>query len=403
MSMELIIGNLLIRHNCVVIPAFGGFVARKVSASIDYRNGIMQPPRKSVLFNAQLINNDGLLVTELAREKGIPYTEALTEVSDTVRSWQDQLNNGMRITLDKIGYLFLDAERNMCFEQDRFFNLLMESYGLAKVHFIPEEDVALVQHRMSEREVYIEERTQTATAQEREEEPVMQEETPVITLNAKERIRAISKDEATVEAPHKQSSDSRKRLWKYVAAAALLPVVFYSYWLPMETRVLESGVLSLRDFNPLYKAGEGQYKPQKPELKSHFPEERPSFEEEIEKLPEHVSVYRFQYDPDLSMTVRVQPDVPTANETQSTVLPVESTTSVTGKKYHFIVGCFSDHANAENLVQTLTQSGFAARIVDKHGGLYRVSVGDADSESGLSSIRTRSAADGYEGWVLKTK
>ena len=41
------------------------------------------------------------------------------------------------------------------------------------------------------------------------------------------------------------------RIAKYAAAAALLPVVFYSFWIPSHTDVLKSGVLYTEDFNPL--------------------------------------------------------------------------------------------------------------------------------------------------------
>ena len=61
MLIEKLIGDLLLRHNCVVVPSFGGFVAKQVSAVIDYKTGVMHPPKKSLLFNKQLINNDGLL------------------------------------------------------------------------------------------------------------------------------------------------------------------------------------------------------------------------------------------------------------------------------------------------------------------------------------------------------
>ena len=37
-SVEELIGELLLRHNCVIIPSFGGFVAKQTGASIDYRN-----------------------------------------------------------------------------------------------------------------------------------------------------------------------------------------------------------------------------------------------------------------------------------------------------------------------------------------------------------------------------
>ena len=64
--IEHIIGELLLRHNCVIVPSFGGFVAKRASATIDYTTGVMQPPKKSILFNRQLINNDGLLIAECA-------------------------------------------------------------------------------------------------------------------------------------------------------------------------------------------------------------------------------------------------------------------------------------------------------------------------------------------------
>ena len=56
MYIEELIGDLLLRHNCVVIPTFGGFVAGQTSATFDASKGTILPPRKSLLFNKQLIN-----------------------------------------------------------------------------------------------------------------------------------------------------------------------------------------------------------------------------------------------------------------------------------------------------------------------------------------------------------
>ena len=50
-TVEELIGDLLLRHNCVIVPSFGGFVAKQSSATIDYKNGVMLPPGKSVMFN----------------------------------------------------------------------------------------------------------------------------------------------------------------------------------------------------------------------------------------------------------------------------------------------------------------------------------------------------------------
>ena len=146
LTVEELIGDLLLRHNCVVIPSFGGFVAKKTSATIDYKNGVIYPPKKSVLFNRQLINNDGLLVAEYSIANKVDYKEAELAVSQITLDWNNKLRNGERITLDKVGYLFFDQEKNLCFEQDRFFNLLLESYGLGKVHFVSEEDIEVAKY-----------------------------------------------------------------------------------------------------------------------------------------------------------------------------------------------------------------------------------------------------------------
>jgi hypothetical protein len=144
MSIEKLIGDLLLRHNYVVVPSFGGFVAKQTAASIDKVNGIMLPPKKSLLFNRQLINNDGLLIASFAKEMGITFDEASQEVQKLVENWYITLNEGERVNIDKVGFLFLDQEKNIGFEQDRYFNLLLHSYGLGKVHFISEEDIQLV-------------------------------------------------------------------------------------------------------------------------------------------------------------------------------------------------------------------------------------------------------------------
>ncbi|HNR86040.1 MAG TPA: hypothetical protein PKN38_05475, partial [Taishania sp.] len=150
--MEQIIGDLLIRHNCVIIPEFGGFVTQRTAAKIDTNLGVITPPSKSLLFNRQLINNDGLLIAELAQQTRVSYDEARLMVQQLVKSWNETLSSGQRITIDKVGFLFFDQERNICFEQDRYFNLLLSSYGLGNVHFLTETDVAIAQHKAIQQE-----------------------------------------------------------------------------------------------------------------------------------------------------------------------------------------------------------------------------------------------------------
>ena len=47
-GIQEIIGDLLLQHNCVIVPGFGGFVAQQVSAKVDFDRGVMLPPSKAL-------------------------------------------------------------------------------------------------------------------------------------------------------------------------------------------------------------------------------------------------------------------------------------------------------------------------------------------------------------------
>ena len=73
------ISYLLHLNDCVIIPDFGGFVANYQSAKIDPVVNLMHPPKKHIVFNKSLQNNDGLLVNELASCEGISFKNAQKE------------------------------------------------------------------------------------------------------------------------------------------------------------------------------------------------------------------------------------------------------------------------------------------------------------------------------------
>lgn len=368
--VEQLIGDLLLRHNCVIVPAFGGFVANQSSAVIDYKTGTMFPPKKSLLFNRQLINNDGLLITEFATSNKVTYEEAQKSVSTTTTEWIEALKRGERVVLDKVGHLYFDAERNICFEQDRFFNLLLQSYGLGKVHFVSEEDVQAA-----------------TTIKARIEEHVQ----PLISAEIGQKEAAV-KENKIIEHP---AIKKKSKVWRYVAAACLLPIGFYTFWIPMRTDVLESGMLSVKDFNPFYHSAEGKYDSKQLKL-SQLPEKEQSLEEMVAELPSDITVLSFPFDDDMYIPVKVKDaaDVPSSSEN------VTSNDSFTGS-FHFIVGCFGNNSNAENLVKKLNSEGFKAGIVGEVNGLTRVSAGSAGNETAIQEVMKQAQSLGYTGWVLK--
>jgi hypothetical protein len=386
-SVEKLIGDLLLRQNCVIIPSFGGFVAKFSSATIDYKNGVMLPPTKSILFNRQLINNDGLLIAELARINQVTFDDSSEIIKSEVEQWMDILKNGERVQIDRVGYLFYDLEKNICFEQDRYFNLLLESYGLGKVHFIVEEDVQLAQKIVAAK-------------------PASElEETPIFNINAEgitiEEPQNEVKTELVIADDTKKGSFS---FWKYAAAAVLLPIGFYTYWIPMKTTVLESGVISVKDFNPFYQSKEGLYQQGDSTYLAYEFSADPSLEETLKDVHSDATSFSYSFDDDLFVKVKISEAAPAVLETEIVEeLPqvTEVKTNNGGLNLDYVVGSFGNQENADNLVALLKQNGLKAYIIGKHKGLIRVSAGHATTQVEIDEIASKTQKAGVEGWVFK--
>jgi hypothetical protein len=346
-SVEELIGNLLLRHNCVIVPTFGGFVAKRIPAAIDLEKGIMQPPGKALLFNRQLINNDGLLTAEFASQNALDYSTASGIINKLVDSWNDQLKAGARVAIDRVGFLYFDQEKNVCFEQDRFFNLLLESYGLGKVHFTPVEDapVALV------------------------EEDTLSVEEPKI-----------------IEHP---ALKARSNAWKYVAAACFLPIAFYSYWIPAKTNVLQSGMISAKDFNPFHKSALGKYKVEK--LQSQIQELK---ESDFNPTITTAGNGTYEFDAGLKFPVQIPKEIenPPTTEKPQMELP-----------YQLIVGCFGSDSNVENMLAQLRNKGVEGYVYDVSNGLKRVSAGGSSSDNELRNRQNELNVKGIKGWIFSGK
>ena len=359
-TVEGLIGDLLLQHNCVIVPGFGGFVAQRVSAQIDMEKGIMLPPSKSILFNRQLINNDGLLITSYAARNKVTYPLAESTVEGAVVSWHDALKVGQRVSIDRVGIIFLDQERNICFEQDRYFNLLLESYGLGPVHFVSESDIQAKETITKVQEVV--QRVDFVTTNDTPE---------LLVLAATAADNEISEEQQAPIIPIHEKRPNKA--WKYVAAAALVPLAFYSFWIPMKTDVLASGVISWNDLNPFYKKEVVVKKaPLVPVKKAAVP---------VEVLPE-TPIEQAPVE-----SVQPEPIVP-----ENVIVPQEKLSSP-----QIIVGSFSTVQNANTMVKELKAKGVSASILQRDGKI-RVSVGDS---SQIESLEPTLIALGIAPWILK--
>lgn len=359
--MEQLISELLLRHNCVILPSFGGFIAKKMSATINYQTGTILPPRKSILFNKQLLHNDGLLISFYAQQHQVNYDQAAIHIKKAIVDWQERLQNGQHIEIEKVGRLFLDLERNICFEQDRFSNLLLDAYGLGKVHFIPQQDLKIVEQEQKIEEKVIE---------------ILEKEVPKPTPSVPhfERAPIVS---------IQKSNTNAKKILRYAAAALLIPIGFYSFWIPLKTDVIESGIITLEDFNPFTpkKIVIPASNPSNKQVKHDAPKEK-------EIIPE----------PSENLTVETpEENIPPVETPKAEPAPVTKNTT---EKYFVIVGCFGNEENANQLVRLLQSKGLPAIIEGESKGLKRVAAGAASTLEEAKSIQNLSRNAGYEGWIL---
>jgi hypothetical protein len=134
----------------VIIPDFGGFVANYESAFIDSRTNHMFAPKKSIVFNRSLKNNDGLLVNEIAVGEGLTFKQAKKELDKYVLNLNESLSLHKKVFIDEVGTLLLTSDDKVLFVQSNSRNHLLDSYGFTNIQY-PTIQRTSVQERFEEK------------------------------------------------------------------------------------------------------------------------------------------------------------------------------------------------------------------------------------------------------------
>ena len=128
-SIEKYISDLLYNNDCIIIMNFGGLVCNHISAQLDEETGIISPPNKTILFNSQLKENDGLLINHISSHEKISLEKAKNEVLKFADKCKSNLKKFRSLRLEKIGLFTLSDEGNILFTQDLNVNYNINSYG----------------------------------------------------------------------------------------------------------------------------------------------------------------------------------------------------------------------------------------------------------------------------------
>lgn len=107
---------LLTRHDCVIMPGIGAFIAAETEATIDFDRGIIVPRRRAITFNGSVVTDDGLLSHSIARSEHLPYEEAHKILLALTERMKEDLQQEGEVSIGMVGKLVKDAEGFINFE-----------------------------------------------------------------------------------------------------------------------------------------------------------------------------------------------------------------------------------------------------------------------------------------------
>ncbi len=123
--------------DCVIIPGFGGFISNPGSARISGTKQLISPPERTLAFNINLNQNDGLLYSFVAGKESTSYAGAIQKVQQAVRDIQAHILQHQHYFLTGIGEFRQRPNGSIEFKPDQLEHYSLDSYGLNMMQLIP--------------------------------------------------------------------------------------------------------------------------------------------------------------------------------------------------------------------------------------------------------------------------
>ena len=351
-----LISELLYKHDCVIVPNFGGFVARQQSSNFSKGNNMLFPQAKHVLFNKNLLHNDGLLITALMEKTQLDYSEAEKLINDYRLYIQSLLNVKKRFELQNIGLLYMDSENSMRFEAKTDVNFLLDSFGFEPIVT---------------------------------NELVITPEKPVFEKQFEDRKANL---ETVIPIARKKRSYAKIAALAIGIPATLTMLLMAAYSKPMQP-ILQSS------FNPFY-SPEKLYKPAELNNTKAFVIEKITPSDLLADANGYAS-FKLSENGNVITASLVDSTAAADKTAVSKPLIAKNSKSVTSGKYQVVVGCFSVEENAERLVKDLITKHFNAGVSGTNAkGLHVVSCGSFDDKAEAAKLLDSIKAEFPSAWVM---
>ncbi len=339
LQIDRYIKQLLFKHNCVIIPSFGGFVSNYKGAEIHPTQHIFTAPCKQLVFNKNLIINDGLLANMIVQQNQVTYQEALEIIDKDVFKIKHLLSIGEKVFLEAIGYLRLDVEKNIQFSPVSNVNYATTSFGLQSFQSSAVQRGGFAPHANP------------------------------------------FKDRPSVKA-----KPFLRKYRKFALPILFLPLAIGLFLFPFSStlkdkiQVQTSGYFSSTPSN-LYKPAAHSFSLEMAKI-------------EPMRVAEAATI--------VTNAENIVDDFAVAETTKVAVVTVQATDSNTNGTYTLIAGCFAVLENAEKQIEQLKLKNINASIIGQtKTGLYRVGCGSYNSTNDANDAMRNLKTQQTEVWVLK--
>lgn len=338
---------LLLSHDCVIIPQFGGFVTHYTPAHWSEKDGIYFPPTKTIGFNSLLKLNDGLLAQSYMEAHDTDFSDANRKMEKDIRKLIRHLHEEGEVKLIGIGALSVDMDDTYKFTPDSKSFVCPDCYGLTEFQL------------------------------------------NTLQVQAEQNI----KDKEKVSQKNVYEIRINRTLVRNMVAAAVAIIAFFLLSTPVENTYIEADNYAMLFPAEITSTYTKPTKTTTTVIAQHTKtEEKKNPSSPIK--PKAIRVEKVKAQP----AAKVQPVIQPQPATQSQPATVQKTT----KRHHIIIASVASQAEAEATIKKYTQEGYSGMEIIKGEGRIRICLASfaEKNEASKQLNQLRSTTSFKDAWIL---
>lgn len=430
------IQQLLYTNDSVVVPDLGVFLTKYLPSSIDERNNIIEPPRKTLKFEGNDRVEDDLLVEHIAAQETISTLHARDEVERFVRELKNEVKANNQAELEGIGTFIMDSNRQLGFSASPTANFNKDTFGLTPTE-LPEKQTTTESTEPQEQIFTLADLKRQRAAQKASQGEPKETVTSVLKANTQKEKTGVDYDTEQrtpvkpppFKIPKRRRSWGRSLLWILPILAILLlgllgaqllmknsdreiPIISSIFGKDKKETPANNAVLPNTELNtePITESADDEFvlvydnttqtrvRKKRSEL---TPEELKQLDEPQTTNNENTNN---QNDSNNSTQTIADTEVketppPTNDNTNQTNTNSTNISDNAPRGFHIVVGVFQDLANAQNLASNLKGGGFDTFIIKDNVGKYRATVFGTDNKNNalqtLNRVRQSQKPDAW--------